>query len=264
MGENVEDAALRLIPLIDLTLIDRQASPDALNELCRRASTPDVQRPHGPTVAAVCVHHQHVSTVRTLLHDNGGSTVKIAAACGNFPAGDGSAADKLADVSEALEQGVDELDYTANWRKLAAGELSGFEKELLALTRLAGATPVKLILETGEIGDSATIVQVAEIAYGAGIAMTKTSTGTRPRGATVTDAALLLAVAAHHPDRPGVKVSGGIVRADQADRYLTLATTIGGSEYSSPDRMRIGASRLLDALTRRHATQPASDAPGSY
>ena len=45
-----------------------------------------------------------------------------------------------------------------------------------------------------------------------------------------------------------MKVSGGVRTAEQADDYLRLARAILGEEAVTPERFRIGASSLLDAL----------------
>ena len=48
--------------------------------------------------------------------------------------------------------------------------------------------------------------------------------------------------------RVGVKVSGGIRKADQALEYLALLDAELGESWSRPDLFRIGASVLLDDL----------------
>ncbi|MBI5103700.1 MAG: deoxyribose-phosphate aldolase, partial [Solirubrobacterales bacterium] len=60
---------------------------------------------------------------------------------------------------------------------------------------------------------------------------------------------LLDAVAAHGSG--GVKVSGGVRTAEQADAYVALAAA--RLPEVSPRTFRIGASSLLDALLERGA-----------
>ena len=46
----------------------------------------------------------------------------------------------------------------------------------------------------------------------------------------------------------GLKLAGGIRTSKQALGYLALVSETLGSEWLTPDRFRIGASGLLDAL----------------
>jgi deoxyribose-phosphate aldolase len=48
--------------------------------------------------------------------------------------------------------------------------------------------------------------------------------------------------------RVGIKVSGGIRKADVARRYLLMAHEILGRDWATPDLFRIGASSLVDDL----------------
>ncbi len=48
----------------------------------------------------------------------------------------------------------------------------------------------------------------------------------------------------------GLKVSGGLRRVEDAARYLALADRIMGPDWVRPNTFRIGASSLLDDLTR--------------
>jgi deoxyribose-phosphate aldolase len=46
----------------------------------------------------------------------------------------------------------------------------------------------------------------------------------------------------------GVKVAGGIREVGDAITYIDIARRELGSEWPAPERFRIGASSLLDAL----------------
>ncbi len=56
----------------------------------------------------------------------------------------------------------------------------------------------------------------------------------------------------------GVKVSGGVRTAEQADAYVALAGEVMGAEWVSPATFRIGASSLLTELVAR---RQAADEP---
>ena len=68
--------ARSVLDLLDLTLLDHDASEADLDALCQRANT------HRP--AAVCVFSEHVAYVRSRLDDG----IALAAVAGGFPVGD--------------------------------------------------------------------------------------------------------------------------------------------------------------------------------
>jgi deoxyribose-phosphate aldolase len=91
---------------------------------------------------------------------------------------------------------------------------------------------------------------MADAALAAGASFLKTSTGKHGQGATPEAFAVLLDAvkAAGHG---GVKASGGVRTADQADAYIAQAAAVLGDGWVSPDTVRLGASSLLDDLLAR-------------
>jgi deoxyribose-phosphate aldolase len=86
----------------------------------------------------------------------------------------------------------------------------------------------------------------------AGADFIKTSTGKISGGASLPAArAMMQAVKAYEQEsgkRVGIKVSGGIRKADQALEYLALLDKELGEAWATPEHFRIGASVLLDDL----------------
>ncbi len=63
------------------------------------------------------------------------------------------------------------------------------------------------------------------------------------------DAARIMLDAIAAADRlVGLKPSGGISTAEDADEYLALAESVMGADYLTPATFRFGASGVLDAL----------------
>lgn len=48
----------------------------------------------------------------------------------------------------------------------------------------------------------------------------------------------------------GVKVAGGVSKAQNAVRYMTIVNHVLGSEWLNPDYFRIGASQLMDDVVK--------------
>jgi len=86
----------------------------------------------------------------------------------------------------------------------------------------------------------------------AGADFVKTSTGKIPAGATIPAARTMMEAARDHRRETGrhagIKVSGGIRKAEQAAEYIHLLERVLGPDWLTPDLFRIGASALLDDL----------------
>jgi deoxyribose-phosphate aldolase len=107
---------------------------------------------------------------------------------------------------------------------------------------------LKVILETGQLGERALIETASRIAIDAGADFIKTSTGKTPVSATP-EAAEIMLNAIKASGRPvGLKVSGGIRTVADAALYLELADRIMGATWATPKTFRIGASSVYDAL----------------
>jgi len=153
-------------------------------------------------------------------------------------------------VLAQLADGVDEVDVVAPWRAHLAGDEQAVSRLVAACVDAAGGKTLKVILETGSHPDAATTRAMADAALAAGASFLKTSTGKHGQGATPEAFAVLLDAvkAAGHG---GVKASGGVRTADQADAYIAQAAAVLGDGWVSPDTVRLGASSLLDDLLAR-------------
>lgn len=231
--------AARVLPLVDLTDLSDEASEAGARALCTRAVTAK------GAVAAVCLWPRFVGVAKAAL---AGTGVKIATVV-NFPQGGEDTRAVESETARAIDDGADEIDLVMPYRAFLAGRPGFAETQILRVKRICEGRPaLKVILETGEIGDPALIRSAAELAVGAGADFLKTSTGKVAVNATLEAAKILLETAksASHP--VGVKVAGGIRTVAEAAGYLDLADTVMGPGWVSPATFRFGASGLLDAL----------------
>ena len=241
MSDAALDAALarRALRCLDLTDLSETCSDPGLDALCRKALTP-----LGP-VAAVCIWPQFVDRARDILK---GTSVRIATVV-NFPGGDEDIERVVDAAEEAVGDGADEIDCVLPYRAFLAGD-ARHATDLIAGVRdvVDGGRTLKIILETGALGDPARIEEAARLAIAAGADFLKTSTGKLPVSATP-EAAQAVLSAIRAADRPvGLKVSGGIRTLEAAKTYLDLADRIMGEGWATPRTFRIGASALYDAL----------------
>lgn len=232
---------------LDLTSLNDADTAADVERLCRRAEGPQGR------VAAVCVWPRFVAQARAALPP----AVKVAAVA-NFPDGSTDVERAVREAAEIVAAGGDEVDVVMPWQALDQA------RTLLAQVRreTRGRT-LKVILETGELRDPLLIRNAARIALDAGADFLKTSTGRTPHGATIDAARLLLtAISSGGYRQAGLKVSGGIRTAEQAQNYVYLARAALGQP--TPARFRIGASSLLDDLEAVIGGTARPAAAGSY
>lgn len=202
-----------LAPFLDHTLLAPGATDADLARVCAEA------RAHG--FGAVCLRAPAVPAARRHL---AGSGVRIAAVV-DFPRGEGTPEARIREAREAAALGADELDLVAPLPALAAGRWEAVHADLAAVIG-AVAVPVKVILETAQLGRDAKVAAAA-VARCAGAAFVKTSTGFGGGGATVEDVALLRRVVG---EGVGVKASGGIrTAADALAMVRAGASCVGAS-----------------------------------
>jgi deoxyribose-phosphate aldolase len=225
------------VALLDLTSLEDDDTPERVRALCAKAQTP-----RGP-VAAVCILPAFVTTAKEALE---GTPVRVATVS-NFPDGAYDPDGAAATAAQAIADGADEVDVVAPWRSVLDGDDESLARLVAATAEAVGDRTLKVILETGSHPDPLTTRAMADAALFAGAHFLKTSTGKVGPGADLGSARVLLE-AVRDNDAGGVKVSGGVRTAEQADDYLRLVAAILGEDAVTPERFRIGASSLLDAL----------------
>jgi deoxyribose-phosphate aldolase len=234
-----QDAAVaqRLLPLLDLTSLRGDETPQEIAALARRALASGC--------AAVCVYPRMLEAAREILAGRG---VRLAAVV-NFPDGSDDLARVRAETRTAVALGADEIDVVAPLAATIAGDVELVGDIVRVCREVAGANrTIKIILETGLLAAPALITAAARSAVMAGADFLKTSTGMRTPGATRDAAALLLAVVQEAGGRIGLKLSGGIRTLADAAPYLALVDAAMGVDWVSPAHLRFGSSRLLDDL----------------
>ncbi len=233
-------AARTALRCLDLTSLNEADTEADIERLCARAQTP-----HGP-VAAVCVWPRFAALARRRLP----ASIRVAAVA-NFPAGGSDVAATLREVQAIVAAGAQEVDVVLPWRALLAGDEASARTLLVAARSACARQVLKVILESGELGDAARIEAASRLALAAGADFLKTSTGKVPVGATLPAAdAMLRAIAAvpRARERVGLKLSGGLRRVADLPPYLKRVERTLGAAALQPGRLRIGASALLDDI----------------
>jgi deoxyribose-phosphate aldolase len=259
-GSDLAAAARVALACLDLTSLNDADTADDVERLCRRA----VGAPGRGTVAAVCVWPRFAAQARARLP----ASVRVAAVA-NFPDGGTDLRRAVRDAEAIVAAGAQEIDVVLPHRDLAAAPAL-----LAAVRRACAGLTLKVILETGVLAAAAagedTIRRACRIALDEGADFLKTSTGKAGVGATPAAARLLLeaiagdAAACH---RVGFKAAGGVRSVADAALYQDLAAEILGPAALVPQRLRIGASALLEdieAVLAGRAGGPPAGAAASY
>lgn len=246
----IERSALarRLLPLLDLTRLGDEDRPGEIEALCAAALA------SRPPPAAVCVFPEHVTTARRAL---GAAAIRVATVV-NFPEGEGSARRVQREARRAIAAGADEIDMVFDHPSFLRGEIARARDGVVACRQACGSgIALKLILETGVLGDATLIRQASQIGIDAGVDFLKTSTGKTAVNATLPAAGAMLDAIEAAGGRCGLKISGGVRTLDDAAPYLALVDARMGVGWATADHFRIGASALftalLDALQGHHA-----------
>lgn len=186
----------RLAKLIDHTLLRADANAEELKQLCKEAEQ------YGFKMVAI-----NSSPVKLCAEQLKESDVHVGAAIG-FPLGQTTIETKLFEIENAIQNGVDEIDYVINIGELKNGNINYIKDEMQRIVNLARQHDVlsKVILENCYLTDDEKI-QVCKIAKEVKPDFVKTSTGFGTGGATFEDIKLMKEIV---EDDVKVKVAGGI------------------------------------------------------
>lgn len=202
-------------------------------------------------VAAVCVFPNFAGVVREGLQS---TEIQTAVVAGNFPNSQTFTEIKLAECKMAVSAGAQEVDVVISVGDMLEKNYEKVYRELKAIRKVCEGVRLKVILETGELKDVETIFYASLIAAHAGADFIKTSTGKVPVNATPESVYVMCEAARQYHEQAGkkvgIKVAGGVSKAQSAIRYLTIVNHVLGNEWLTPYYFRIGASQLMDDIVK--------------
>ena len=242
-------AGLKMVlSMIDLTTLEGMDTDKKVQQLCYKATHIHNELPDLPNVAAVCVYPTMVKTASNALKD---FDVKVASVATAFPSGSSSLKIKIRETKEAIFNGADEVDMVISRGKFHSGEYNYVFDEIATIKETCGSdVRLKVILETGELGDYDHIRFASEIAINAGADFIKTSTGKIKPAATLPITLVMLeAIKDHYYNTGkmiGMKPAGGISNSKLALQYLLLVKETLGDLWLDNHWFRFGASSLAN------------------
>jgi deoxyribose-phosphate aldolase len=254
-GEAKRQGLLLAVSLLDLTTLEGADTPGKVRQLAAKAVTPAPAFPEVPSCAAVCVYPTMVSVAREAV---AGSGVAVASVATGFPAGQTPLETRLEEVRLAVAAGADEIDMVISRDAYLRGEDAVVAGEIEAIKDACGPAHLKVIIETAELGSLDHVRHASMLAMDAGADFIKTSTGKAPGGgATPSTILVMLEAIRDYVDRTGrvvgMKPAGGVSNSKAALGVLVLVKETLGDEWLTPERLRIGASSVLNDLLMQYA-----------
>ena len=251
---------LKAITCIDLTTLSGDDTENRVRRLCQKGRFPvrgDLLEqlcidPGSITTGAICVYHEMVGAAVRALE---GSGIPVAAVSTGFPAGLSPYSLRLAEISESVDAGAEEIDIVISRRHVLTQNWQALYDEMKAFREACGEAHVKAILATGELGTLRNVARASLICMMAGADFIKTSTGKESVNATLPVSLTMVRQIRDFFDRTdfrvGYKPAGGISKAKDALTYLALIKEELGDRWLQPDLFRFGASSLLGDIERQ-------------
>ena len=245
---------LLAISLLDLTTLEGQDTPGKVRQLAAKAVTPSSEYPEVPSCAAVCVYPSLVPVAADAVSGTG---VRVASVATGFPAGQTPLATRLEETRCAVADGAHEIDMVISREAFLSGDDTRVATEIARVKDACGEAHLKVILETAELGSYDHVRHASMLAMEAGADFIKTSTGKVAQGATPGVVLVMLEAIRDYVDRTGrvvgMKAAGGVSTSKQALNVLVLVKETLGDEWLTPERLRIGASSVLNDLLMQYA-----------
>src|SRR5207248_9017988 len=240
------DLAIRCMYITTLEGADTTSKDAAM---CAKAVRPKPGDPTIPPVAAVCVYPLRIADCVEHLR---GSSVRIASVATAFPSGQSFTSIKVAETEEAVRAGAQEIDMVIDRGAFLSGDYQRVYDEIVAVKEACGDAHLKVILETGELGNYDAVRRASILAMAAGADFIKTSTGKVQPAATLPVTLVMLEAIRDFyyatGKKIGMKPAGGIATAKLAIQYLVVLNETLGSDWLTPDLFRFGASSLANDI----------------
>ena len=236
--------------MVDLTTLEGMDTVNKVTQMCYKAQHLHDEFPGLPTVAAVCVYPNFVKIAVNSLKD---SPIKVASVATAFPSGHSSLDVKIADTKMAVDAGAHEVDMVISRGKFHMGDFGFVYDEIAAIKQACGTSVrLKVILETGELGNLDNVRLASDIAIAAGADFIKTSTGKIKPAATLPVTLVMLEAIKDHYYKTGIMVgmkpAGGISNSKLALQYLVMVKETLGVKWLDNHWFRFGASSLANDL----------------
>ena len=238
-----------LMGSVELTTLKTTDSEESVLKFTERVNDFDNAYPDLPHVATICVYPCFASIVSQSLEVEG---VEVACVSGSFPSSQACIEVKTVETALAVKDGATEIDIVMSVGKFLSGDYETVCDEIGELKAVCGEKKMKVILETGLLGNAENIKKASILAMYAGADYIKTSTGKEKPAATPEAAYVMCQAIKEYYDKTGIQIgfkpAGGLNIVHDALVYYTIVKEVLGKEWLNNKMFRLGTSRLADIL----------------
>ena len=246
---NTHEVKKFLLGSIELTTLSTTDTEEKVLQMVEKVNQFDRDYPDLPHVAAICVYPVFTELVSNSLEVDG---VAITNVSGNFPSSQARMEVKVAETQLAIADGATEIDIVMPVGKFLSEDYEGVCDDINELKQACGDIPMKVILETGDLGNGSNIMKAALLSMYAGADYIKTSTGKEKVSATPEAAYVMCQAIKAYYEKTGIQIgfkpAGGINSVMDAITYYTIVKEVLGEKWLTNQWFRMGTSRLTNLL----------------
>lgn len=238
-----------LLGSVELTSLNTTDTEEHILQLTEKVNNFEHEFQNLPHVAAICVYPNFTELVSQSLEVDG---VEITNVCGNFPSSQSRMEVKVAETSLAIGDGATNVDIVMPVGKFLSGDYEGMCDDIAELKQACGDVPMKVILETCDLGRLGNVKKAAILSMYAGADYIKTSTGKEKGGATPEGVYVMCQAIKEYYDETGIQIgikpAGGINTVMDATILYTIVKEVLGEKWLTNYWFRLGTSRLANLL----------------
>ena len=246
---DTRDVKKFLLGSVELTSLHTTDTEESILAMVEKVNKMDSTHPDLPHVAAVCVFPVFVNLVRNSLEVDG---VEITSVCGNFPSSQSRMEVKVAETQLAVADGATNIDIVLPVGKFLSEDYEGVADDISEMKEACGDVPMKVILETCDLGNLSNAKRAAILSMYAGADYIKTSTGKEKAGATPEGVYVMCQAIKEYYEQTGtmigLKPAGGINTTMDAIILYTIAKEVLGDKWMTNEMFRLGTSHLATSL----------------
>ena len=234
---------------IELTTLTTQDSAESVLQLVEKVNKFANEYPQMPHVATVVTYPRFTRLVSESLEVEG---VIPTCVSGAFPSSQALIEVKTVETGLAIRDGAENVDIVMHVGEFLSGDYETVCDEIQQQKEACGEVPMKVILETGDLGSCANIKKASLLAMYSGADYIKTSTGKEKISATPEAAYVMCQAIKEYYDETGIMVgfkpAGGINSVMDALIYYTIVKELLGEKWLTNELFRLGTSRLANLL----------------
>ena len=234
---------------IELTTLTTTDSDESVLQLVEKVNKFDNEYPNYPHVATLVTYPRFTKLVCESLEVEG---VIPTCVSGAFPSSQALIEVKTVETGLAIRDGAGNVDIVMHVGQFLSGDYETVCDEIQQQKETCGDVPMKVILETGDLGSCANIKKASILAMYSGADYIKTSTGKEKVSATPEAAYVMCQAIKEYYDETGIMVgfkpAGGINSVMDALIYYTIVKEILGEKWLTNELFRLGTSRLANLL----------------